>query len=59
MDIDADMHYAAAPDAVMAVIADPAFQEAKCVGTGALAHTVSVTRPGVLGTLCLANSSFA
>jgi hypothetical protein len=46
VDIDADMHYAAAPDAVMGVIADPAFQDAKCVATGALTHSVSVTRPG-------------
>jgi hypothetical protein len=46
VDIDADMQYSAAPDRVMAVLADPAFQEEKCTETGALSHTVSVTNPG-------------
>src|SRR6476661_3764693 len=40
------MHYPAAPQRAMAVIADPAFQDEKCRQTGALTHTVSVTRPG-------------
>lgn len=46
MDIDADMHYPAGPDRVMAVLSDPAFQDEKCRQTGALSHTVSVTQPG-------------
>jgi hypothetical protein len=46
VDIDAEMRYAAPPDQVMAVLADPAFQEEKCARTGALSHQVSVTTPG-------------
>ncbi len=46
MDIDAQMQYAAPPDRVMAVLSDPAFQEEKCVETGALSYDVSVTTPG-------------
>lgn len=46
MDINADLHYPGAPDRVMAVISDPAFQDEKCRETGALSHTVTVTRPG-------------
>jgi hypothetical protein len=46
VDIDAQMHYAAPPDRVMAVLSDPAFQEEKCVETGALSSDVSVTTPG-------------
>jgi Protein of unknown function (DUF2505) len=46
VDIDADMHYAAAPDRAFAVLANPAFQDEKCVQTGALAHEVSITTPG-------------
>lgn len=46
MDIDAEMHYAAPPDRVMAVLSDPAFQEEKCVQTGALSSDVEVTTPG-------------
>jgi Protein of unknown function (DUF2505) len=46
VDIDADMNYDAAPDAVMAVIADPAFQDEKCVQTGALSHTAGVSTQG-------------
>jgi len=46
MDIDADMHYLAAPDRVMAVISDPAFQDEKCAETGALSHLATVTAAG-------------
>jgi hypothetical protein len=46
VDIDADMHYAASPQQTFAVLADPAFQDEKCVQTGALSHEVSITRPG-------------
>jgi hypothetical protein len=46
VEINADMHYAAAPDRAFAVISDPAFQDEKCRQTGALSHTVSVTTPG-------------
>lgn len=46
MDINAEMHYPAGPDQVLAVLSDPAFQDEKCRQTGALSHTVSVTTPG-------------
>jgi hypothetical protein len=46
VDIDADMHFAAAPDQAFAVLADPAFQDEKCTQTGALSHEVSITTPG-------------
>ena len=46
MEINADMHYAAAPERAFAVISDPAFQDEKCRETGALSHTVSITTPG-------------
>jgi hypothetical protein len=40
--LTADIHYDAAPTAVFAMLADPAFQEQRCVATGALEHTVGV-----------------
>lgn len=46
MQIDAAMSYNAAPDAVFAVIVDPRFQDAKCVATGALSHSVDVAEDG-------------
>ena len=46
MDINADMRYPAAPDRAFAVVSDPAFQEEKCVQTGALSHRASVTNSG-------------
>jgi hypothetical protein len=46
VDIDAEMHYPASPDRVMAVLSDPAFQKEKCTETGALSFDVSVTTPG-------------
>jgi len=46
VDINADMHYPAAPERAFAVITDPAFQEEKCVQTGALSHQASITTPG-------------
>jgi hypothetical protein len=46
VEINADMHYAAAPERAFAVISDPAFQDEKCRETGALSHTVSITTPG-------------
>ena len=39
-------HYPADVEAVMAVIGDPAFQEAKCVATAAGAHEARVERAG-------------
>jgi hypothetical protein len=46
VDIDAEMHYPGTPEQVMAVLADPKFQDAKCEATGALSYEVSVTTPG-------------
>jgi hypothetical protein len=37
------IEYAASPDEVFAVLADQAFQEAKCTATGAIRHTATVT----------------
>jgi hypothetical protein len=38
----ADIRYDAAPGAVIAMLADPAFQDEVCAATGALSHEVSV-----------------
>jgi hypothetical protein len=46
VDINAEMHFAAPGDRVMAVLTDPDFQDEKCVETGALEHAVSITSPG-------------
>ncbi len=46
MKIATTMDYAATPDEVMAILCDQAFQEAKCVATGALSHTAEVATSG-------------
>lgn len=43
MKIEETWSYDAPADRVVAMLLDPAFQEAKCVATGALSHSVSVT----------------
>ncbi len=43
MRLQAEIRYARPPDAVNAMIADPAFQERKCRDTGALSQKVEVT----------------
>jgi hypothetical protein len=40
--LTADIRYDADPDAVFAMLCDPAFQEKRCVETGALEHDVLV-----------------
>ncbi len=37
-----EIHYAADPDAVFAMLSDPDFQDRKCRATGAVEHTVEV-----------------
>jgi hypothetical protein len=44
--IDAQMQYDASPDRVMAVLADPAFQDEKCRETGAIEYEVDIETPG-------------
>ena len=46
MKIARTIDYAATPDEVFAVLADPAFQEAKCAATAALSYTASVEAKG-------------
>ncbi|HET8766079.1 DUF2505 domain-containing protein [Phycicoccus sp. M110.8] len=46
MKIARTLEYAATPDEVFAVLADVAFQEAKCAATGAISYTASVTAEG-------------
>jgi hypothetical protein len=46
MKIAKSLEYAAAPDAVFAVLSDPAFQEAKCVATHAIRHSAGVRSQG-------------
>jgi hypothetical protein len=46
MKIARTLEYAATPDAVFAVLADPAFQEAKCAATGAISYSASVQSQG-------------
>jgi hypothetical protein len=43
MKISAIIDHAATPDEVFAMLADEEFQNRKCVATGALSHTVSIT----------------
>ena len=40
------MDYAATPEEVFAVLADPAFQEAKCAATAALSYSATVETKG-------------
>ena len=42
MRLSAEIRYGADPGTVFGMIADPAFQEAKCVATGSLEHEVDV-----------------
>lgn len=42
MRLTADIRYDADPDAVFGMLCDPAFQEQRCVATGALEHEVVV-----------------
>jgi Protein of unknown function (DUF2505) len=44
--LNAELRYVAEPKRVFRMIVDPAFQEAKCAATGALAHAVDVTENG-------------
>jgi hypothetical protein len=46
MKIARTIEYAATPDEVFAILADPAFQEAKCAATSALSYTASVQPTG-------------
>lgn len=46
MKFTADIRYAAAPDAVFAMLVDPAFQDQVCAATGALEHSVDVQQAG-------------
>jgi hypothetical protein len=40
--LSADIRYDADPERVFAMLIDPTFQEAKCVATGAIEHSVAV-----------------
>jgi len=40
--IETEIRYAATPDAVGTMLADPSFVDSKCAATGALRHTVQV-----------------
>ncbi len=42
MHLSAEIRYDAAPDDVFAMLCDPAFQERRCVATGALEQDVTV-----------------
>ena len=46
MKIATTIEYAATPEEVFAVLADQAFQEAKCAATAAVSHSASVTTSG-------------
>ncbi|MDR6862193.1 DUF2505 domain-containing protein [Phycicoccus sp. 3266] len=46
MKIARTLEYAATPEEVFAVLADVAFQEAKCAATGAISYTASVKAEG-------------
>ena len=46
MKIARSMDYAATPQEVFAVLADPAFQEAKCAATAAISYSASVETKG-------------
>ena len=46
MKIAKTIEYAASPEEVFAVLADQAFQEAKCAATAAIRHTATVTTQG-------------
>ena len=46
MKISENVDYAATPDAVFAMLADEEFQSRKCVATGALRHSVSISKQG-------------
>lgn len=46
MKIARTIEYAATPDAVFAVLSDPAFQEAQCAATAALSYSASVEDVG-------------
>lgn len=46
MKIATTMEYAATPDEVFAILADQAFQEAKCAATAAIKYTASVKESG-------------
>lgn len=46
MNISATFDYAATPDEVFAMLADQEFQARKCVATGALSHSVSISAHG-------------
>jgi hypothetical protein len=46
MKIATTMEYAATPDEVFAVLADQAFQEAKCAATAAIRYTAAITESG-------------
>ena len=43
MQLRADIRYDADPERVFAMLIDPGFQEAKCVATGAIEHSVAVS----------------
>ena len=46
MKISASLDYAATPHEVFAMLADEIFQTRKCIATGALSHTVSISANG-------------
>ena len=46
MKITETIDYAATPDAVFAMLTDPAFQEAKCIEAGSARHESAVTSTG-------------
>ena len=46
MKISENVDYAATPDAVFAMLADEEFQSRKCAATGALRHSVSISKQG-------------
>ncbi|GAB3593347.1 DUF2505 domain-containing protein [Angustibacter peucedani] len=46
MKFTAEIRYAAAPDAVFAMLLDPAFQDRVCTETGAIDHSVDVEEAG-------------
>jgi hypothetical protein len=46
MEISATFEYAATPDEVFAMLANEDFQARKCVATGALSHSVSISQQG-------------
>ena len=46
MKISASLDYPATPHEVFAMLADETFQNRKCIATGALSHTVSISAKG-------------